>query len=65
MDGLEPQAARTSAVAAAEEFLPLSDFPASDYTTGGLKLLQGTLNFLVSEKEATAFSLDGWQAAGT
>ncbi|MFZ1994877.1 MAG: ABC transporter substrate-binding protein [Solirubrobacteraceae bacterium] len=49
----------------AQQFLPLSLYPAANYTPAGLKLLQGTLNFLVSEKEATAFSLDGWKAPGT
>jgi sulfonate transport system substrate-binding protein len=61
----EAKSEGTGSVAAAKEFLPLSGFPASNYTTGGLRLLQGTLNFLVSEKEATAFSLAGWKAAGT
>jgi sulfonate transport system substrate-binding protein len=51
--------------AQAEQYLPLSLYPAANYTPAGLKLLQGTLNFLVSEKEATAFSIDGWKAAGT
>jgi sulfonate transport system substrate-binding protein len=61
----EAKSEGTGSVAAAKDFLPLSDFPASNYTTTGLTLLQGTLNFLVSEKEATAFSLEGWKAAGT
>ena len=51
--------------AQAEQFLPLSLYPAANYTPAGLKLLQGTLNFLVSEKEATPFSIDGWKASGT
>jgi sulfonate transport system substrate-binding protein len=51
--------------AAAKSFLPLSVFPTANYTAGGLKMLQGTLSFLVSEKEASAFSLNGWKAAGT
>jgi sulfonate transport system substrate-binding protein len=51
--------------AQAKQFLPLSLYPPANYTPAGLKLLQGTLNFLVSEKEASAFSLDGWKAAGT
>jgi sulfonate transport system substrate-binding protein len=51
--------------AQAKQFLPLSLYPAANYTPTGLKLLQGTLNFLVSEKEATGFSLDGWKAPGT
>lgn len=51
--------------AQAEQYLPLSLYPAANYTPAGLKLLQGTLNFLVSEKEATAFSIDGWKASGT
>jgi NitT/TauT family transport system substrate-binding protein/sulfonate transport system substrate-binding protein len=51
--------------AQAQQFLPLSLYPAANYTPAGLKLLQGTLNFLVAEKEATAFSIDGWKAPGT
>ena len=38
--------------------------PAANYTTAGLKLLQGTLNFLVSEEEATPVSIAGWKASG-
>jgi NitT/TauT family transport system substrate-binding protein/sulfonate transport system substrate-binding protein len=51
--------------AQAQQFLPLSLYPAADYTIAGLRLLQATLNFLVSEKEATAFSIAGWKASGT
>jgi sulfonate transport system substrate-binding protein len=51
--------------AAAKSFLPLSIYPAANYTPTGLKMLNSTLNFLVSEKEANAFSIDGWKAAGT
>lgn len=51
--------------AQSRQFLPLSLYPDTDYTSAGLKLLQGTLNFLVSEKEATAFSIAGWKAPGT
>lgn len=61
----EAKSEGTGTVAVAKALLPLSDFPAANYTTAGLNLLQGTLNFLVSEKEATAFSLQGWKAAGT
>jgi sulfonate transport system substrate-binding protein len=50
---------------AAKQFLPLSVYPSANYTAAGLKILQGTLNFLVGEKEATSFSLGGWKAAGT
>jgi NitT/TauT family transport system substrate-binding protein/sulfonate transport system substrate-binding protein len=55
----------TGGAAAAKSFLPLSDFPAANYTASGLKMLQGTLNFLVSEKEASAFSINGFKQAGT
>jgi sulfonate transport system substrate-binding protein len=51
--------------AAAKSFLPLSIYPPANYTASGLKTLQSTLNFLVSEKEASAFSINGWKAAGT
>jgi sulfonate transport system substrate-binding protein len=50
---------------AAQQFLPLSVYPSANYTAAGLKILQGTQNFLVGEKEADSFSLDGWKAAGT
>jgi sulfonate transport system substrate-binding protein len=51
--------------AAAKSFLPLSIYPAANYTPTGLKMLNSTLNFLVAEKEANAFSINGWKAAGT
>jgi NitT/TauT family transport system substrate-binding protein/sulfonate transport system substrate-binding protein len=51
--------------AQAQQFLPLSLYPAANYTPAGLKLLQGTLNFLVSEKEAAPFSIEDWKAPGT
>jgi sulfonate transport system substrate-binding protein len=51
--------------AVAKSFLPLSIYPSANYTAGGLKMLNSTLNFLVSEKEANTFSIDGWKAAGT
>jgi sulfonate transport system substrate-binding protein len=55
----------TGGAAAAKSFLPLSDFPDANYTSAGLSTLQGTLNFLIGEKEASSFSLDGWKVAGT
>jgi NitT/TauT family transport system substrate-binding protein/sulfonate transport system substrate-binding protein len=61
----EDKADNLKTPAEAEQFLPLSLYPAANYTPAGLKLLRGTLNFLVSEKEATAFSIDGWKAPGT
>jgi sulfonate transport system substrate-binding protein len=48
-------------VAMTKEFLPISLYPVPNYTTAGISQLQGTLNFLVSEKEATAFSIQGWE----
>lgn len=52
-------------VAAAQQFLPLSVYPAASYTSAGLATLQKTLDFLVSEKEASAFSIDAWKAPGS
>jgi NitT/TauT family transport system substrate-binding protein/sulfonate transport system substrate-binding protein len=43
-------------------FEQLSDYPTAAFTASGLKQLQATLNFLVSQKEAKAFSLPAWQA---
>jgi sulfonate transport system substrate-binding protein len=40
---------------------PLSDDPVANFTTAGIKQLQGTLNFLVSEKEAKSFSIQSWE----
>lgn len=51
--------------AQARQYLPLSNYPLANYTPGGLKQLQGTLGFLVSEKEAKPFSIKAWEAAGT
>lgn len=50
---------------AAKQFLPLSDFPDKNYSPQGLNTLQATLNFLVSAKQATSFSLTGWEAPST
>lgn len=48
-------------VAAAKQFLPVSLYPVPNYTAAGIKQLQGTLNFLVSEKEAKSFSIQSWE----
>jgi ABC-type nitrate/sulfonate/bicarbonate transport system substrate-binding protein len=48
-------------VAETKQFLPISLYPIPNYTTAGIKQLQGTLNFLVSAKEAKPFSIQGWE----
>ncbi|HEY1700655.1 MAG TPA: ABC transporter substrate-binding protein [Trebonia sp.] len=48
-------------VALEEESAPLSTYPIPNFTTSGIKQLQGTLNFLVSEKEASSFSIQDWE----
>jgi sulfonate transport system substrate-binding protein len=52
-------------VAETKQFLPVSLYPVPNYTTAGIKQLQGTLNFLVSEKEAKAFSIQAWEYKGS
>ncbi|HEX4110430.1 MAG TPA: ABC transporter substrate-binding protein [Solirubrobacteraceae bacterium] len=44
-----------------EEAAPLSSYPTPNFTAAGISQLQGTLNFLVSQKEATPFSLQAWE----
>jgi NitT/TauT family transport system substrate-binding protein/sulfonate transport system substrate-binding protein len=39
----------------------LSNYPVKDFTAAGIKQLQGTLNFLVSQQEAKPFSLTSWE----
>ncbi|MGD0981929.1 MAG: ABC transporter substrate-binding protein [Solirubrobacteraceae bacterium] len=57
---------QTGATAAQErEFSPLSDYPTKPFTTSGLTQLQGTLNFLVAQGDATAFSIKSWEAKGS
>lgn len=48
-----------------KEYTPLSDYPSAPFTKAGLAQLQGTLNYLVSEQEATAFSIKKWEAKGS
>jgi sulfonate transport system substrate-binding protein len=48
-------------VAIEEQTAPLSTNPVANFTTAGIGQLQGTLNFLVSEKEAKAFSIQSWE----
>ena len=40
---------------------PLSNYPVEDFTATGIKHLQSTLNFLVSQKEAKAFNIKQWE----
>jgi sulfonate transport system substrate-binding protein len=55
-------AAQASTTAALEEeTAPLSAYPIPNFTTAGIKQLQGTLNFLVSEQEAKSFSIQSWE----
>jgi sulfonate transport system substrate-binding protein len=57
---------QTGATAAQEKaYSPLSDYPKAAFTKAGLAQLQGTLNFLVSQGDATAFSIKSWEAAGS
>jgi sulfonate transport system substrate-binding protein len=44
-----------------EETAPLSDYPIPNFTTAGTTQLQGTLNFLVAQKEAKSFSIQSWE----
>jgi len=48
-------------VAIEEQTAPLSGNPVANFTAAGISQLQGTLNFLVSEKEAKAFSIQNWE----
>jgi ABC-type taurine transport system substrate-binding protein len=57
---------QTGATAAQEkEYSPLSLYQTAPYTKAGIAQLQGTLNYLVSENEATAFSISAWEAKGS
>jgi sulfonate transport system substrate-binding protein len=51
--------------AQAAVYLPLSEYPSADFTTSGIQHLQGTLNFLVSAKEAKSFSIQSWEDTGS
>jgi len=44
-----------------QESAPLSDYPIPNFTASGTKQLQGTLNFLISQNEAKAFSIQSWE----
>jgi sulfonate transport system substrate-binding protein len=48
-------------VALEQETAPLSTYPIPDFTASGISQLQGTLNFLVSQSEASSFSLQSWE----
>jgi hypothetical protein len=48
-------------VAETKQFLPVSLYPVPNYTSAGIKQLQGTLNFLVAAKEAKPFSIQSWE----
>jgi sulfonate transport system substrate-binding protein len=49
-------------VALEEESAPLSTYPIPNFTAAGTKQLQGTLNFLVSTKQAkSSFSVQAWE----
>jgi ABC-type taurine transport system substrate-binding protein len=44
-----------------QQTAPLRINPAAVFTSAGISQLQGTLNFLVSEKEAKSFSIQDWE----
>jgi sulfonate transport system substrate-binding protein len=44
-----------------QESAPLSEYPIANFTASGIKQLQGTLNFLVSQQEAKSFSIQTWE----
>jgi sulfonate transport system substrate-binding protein len=48
-------------LAAEKESDSLSNYPVPDFTAAGIKQLQGTLNFLVTQKEAQPFSIQSWE----
>ena len=48
-------------VAMEQESAPLSEYPVADFTDAGIKQLQGTLNFLIAQKEAKSFSIQSWE----
>jgi hypothetical protein len=47
--------------AAAKQSAPLSSYPIANFSAAGIKQLQGTLDFLVAQKEAKPFSIHAWQ----
>jgi ABC-type nitrate/sulfonate/bicarbonate transport system substrate-binding protein len=57
---------QTGATAAQErQYSPLSDYLTPAFTKSGIAQLQATLNFLVTQSDATAFSIKSWQAKGS
>lgn len=48
-------------VAMEQESAPLSEYPVANFTDAGIKQLQGTLNFLIAQKEAKSFSIQSWE----
>jgi sulfonate transport system substrate-binding protein len=50
-------------VAAMKQYWPLVDYPVAAFTKAGIARLQSTLDFLVSESDATSFSLQSWEYA--
>jgi ABC-type nitrate/sulfonate/bicarbonate transport system substrate-binding protein len=48
-------------VAMEQESAPLSAYPVANFTAAGIKQLQGTLDFLVTQKEAKPFSIQSWE----
>ncbi|HXT93255.1 MAG TPA: ABC transporter substrate-binding protein [Trebonia sp.] len=48
-------------VAMEQESAPLSTYPIQNFTDAGIKQLQGTLDFLVAQKEAKPFSIQSWE----
>jgi sulfonate transport system substrate-binding protein len=44
---------------------PLDEFPMAPFTTKGLTLLKGTLNFLNGQKLANEFSIPAWEATSS
>jgi sulfonate transport system substrate-binding protein len=61
----EATTAAGATAALEKEYTPLSDYPTAPFTKSGLAQLQGTLNFLVTQSDATAFSIKAWEAKGS
>jgi hypothetical protein len=53
--------AEETPAAVAKQYFPLSDNPIAPFSSAGLTHLKGTLAFLVSQHEATNFSIASWQ----
>jgi ABC-type taurine transport system substrate-binding protein len=54
--------AEETPAAEAKKYYPLSGNPIQPFSPAGITHLKGTLAFLVSQKEATTFSIASWQA---